>query len=68
MTKHLEDLDHLLIVLERSRITLKYQKCSFASPKINVFGYIVSSNGTQPDEQKVKAITSAPRPKCQAEV
>ena len=68
MTKHLEELDHLLTVLERSGIILKYQKCSFASPEIYVFGHIVSSNGIQPDEQKIKAIITDPRPKCQAEV
>lgn len=68
MTTHLKDLDHLLTTLEKSGITLRQQKCSFAVPRINVFGHIVSSNGIQPDEAKISAITTAPRPKCAAEV
>lgn len=68
MTKHRKDLDHLWATLEKSGITLRQQKCSFAVPKINVFGHIVSSNGIQPDEAKISAITTAPRPKCAAEV
>ena len=33
-----------------------------------MFGHIVSSKGIQPNEAKITAITTAPRPKCAAEV
>ena len=54
--------------IEKSGITLKKQKCSFAVPRINVLGHIVSSEGIQPDEVKIRAVSAAPRPKYAAEV
>ncbi len=68
MDQHLKELDNLLTVLQNSGITLRQQKCSFAVPNINVFGHIVSSQGIQPDQAKITAITTAPKPKCAAEV
>lgn len=65
---HLQQLDRLLATLENSGITLKLPKCSFAVPKINVFGHIVSANGVQPDETKVEAVNKAPPPKSASEV
>ena len=37
-------------------------------PQINVFGHIVSANGIQPDEKRIKAITDAPHPTNASEV
>lgn len=65
---HLQQLDQLLSKLEASGITLKLPKCSLAVPQINVFGHIVSANGIQPDEKKIKAITDAPHPTNASEV
>ena len=67
-TTHLNQLDQLLTKLEDSGITLKLPKCSFAVPQINVFGHIVSANGIQPDEKKIKAIAEAPHPTNASEV
>ena len=67
-TTHLHQLDQLLTKLEDSGITLKLPKCSFAVPQINVFGHIVSANGIQPDEKKIKAIADAPHPSNASEV
>lgn len=65
---HLQQLDQLISKLEASGITLKLPKCSLAVPQINVFGHIVSANGIQPDEKKIKAITDAPHPTNASEV
>ena len=54
ITEHLKQLDDLLQTIERSGLTLKFAKCSFAVPEINVFGHIVSSRGIQPDKKKSK--------------
>jgi len=65
---HLQQLDQLFSKLAASGITLKLPKCSFAVPQINFFGHIVSADGIQPDEKKIKAITDAPHPTNTSEV
>ena len=55
----------LLQTIEDSGLTLKFPKCSFAVPEINVFGHIVSSRGIQPTKKKVEAVANAPAPKNQ---
>ena len=54
--------------MESSGLTLKFPKCSFAVPEMNVFGHIVSSQGIQPDKKKVESVVNAPAPKTTAEV
>ena len=49
ITEHAKQLDMLLQTIEDSGLTLKFPKCSFAVPEINVFGHIVLSRGIQPD-------------------
>ncbi len=66
ITEHLKQLDDLLQTIERSGLTLKFAKCSFAVPEINVFGHIVSSRGIQPDKKKIEAVANAPAPKTKA--
>ena len=68
ITEHAKQLDMLLQTIEDSGLTLKFPKCSFAVPEINVFGHIVSSKGIQPDKKKVEAVANAPAPKTSAEV
>jgi hypothetical protein len=55
---HYEQLEQLLTKLESSGLTLKYPKCSFMVPEVNVFGHIISGNGIRPDDAKIKAIIS----------
>ena len=68
ITEHAKQLSELLQTIEDSGLTLKFPKCSFAVPQINVFGLIVSSRGIQPDEKKIEAVANAPAPKTSAEV
>ena len=68
ITEHARQLDMLLQTIEDSGLTLKFPKCPFAVPEINVFGHIVSSRGIQPDKKKVEAVANAPAPKTSAEV
>jgi hypothetical protein len=46
---------------------LKFPKCSFAVPEINVFGYIVSSRGIHPYKKKIESVVNARAPKTTAE-
>lgn len=59
MDEHIKQLDKLLA---------KLPKCSFGVCEINVFGHIVSGQGIRPDDKKIEAVTSAPKPKCASEV
>ena len=68
ITEHAKQLDMLLQTIEDSGFTLKFPKCSFAVPEINVFGHTVSSRGIQPDKKKVEAVANAPAPKTSAEL
>ena len=68
MDEHIKKLDKLLATLQNNGITLKLPKCSFGVCEINVFGHIVSGQGIRPDDKKIEAVTSAPRPKCASEV
>ena len=65
---HLKQFEQLLTILENKGITLKLLKCSFAVPKINVFGHIVSEKGIRLDSAKIEAIKNAPHPTTAAEV
>jgi hypothetical protein len=65
---HYEQLEQLLTKLESSGLTLKYPKCSFMVPEVNVFGHIISGNGIRPDDAKIKAVSQAPPPKSCSEV
>ena len=68
MDDHIKQLDQLLETLQNNSITLKLRKCSFGVREINVFGHIVSGQGIRPDDNKIEAVTKAPRPKCASEV
>ena len=59
MDEHIKQLDKLLA---------KLPKCSFGVCEINVFGHIVSGQGIRPNDKKIEAVTSAPKPKCASEV
>ena len=65
---HCEQLEQLLTKLESSGISLKYPKCSFMVPEVNVFGHMFSGNGIRPDNAKIKAVNEAPPPKSCSEV
>lgn len=61
-----EHLGHLRIVFERFSehgILLNNNKCVFAVPEVEFLGYQVSSQGTRPIGEKVKAIEQFPQPK-----
>ena len=67
MDDHIKQLDQLLETLQNNDIMLKLPKCSFKVREINIFGHIVSGQGIRPDD-KIEAVTKAPRPKCASEV
>ena len=68
MNEHTKQLDQLLGTLQNNGITLKLPKRSFGVCTINVFGHIVSGQGIRPDDKKIEAVATAPRPKCASKV
>ena len=60
-----EHLDNLSKVLERlgdSGFRLKRSKCVFLLPSVDYLGHTITAEGLKPNEKKVQAIKSAPRP------
>ena len=47
---------------------LKKEKCVFLAPEVEYLGYKISKRGIEPTDEKVKAITFAPRPGNVAEL
>ena len=74
ITEHAKQLDMLLQTIEDSGLTLKFPKCSFAVPEINVFGHVVSwqrnparqeesrSSGQRTSSQNISRSTLVPWP------
>jgi len=54
-------------VFERARqINIKFNKikCHIGVQEVKFLGHIFNKNGVKPDDEKVKAITNLPSPKC----
>ena len=60
MEEHLHHLDEVLSHLERTGVRLKKGKCVFLMPEVEYLGH---SQGLQPSDSKVRAISEAPSPK-----
>ena len=60
--EHLRVLDEVLQRLEKAGMRLKKSKCTFLSQSVEYLGHKISKEGLQPTEDKVRAITRAPKP------
>ena len=58
----------VLTILRREKLYTNLKKCSFCMDKVNFLGFIVSCNGIEVDEEKVKAIRDWPKPRNASEV
>ena len=66
-----ENLSHLrevLAVLEKSKLYVNLKKCSIMTKKLLFLRFVVSGDGIQVDEEKIKAIREWPTPKTVTEV
>ena len=55
-------------MLEESKLYVNLKKCSFMRKKLLFLGFIVSRDGIQVDEEKIKAIREWPTPKIVTKV
>ena len=54
--EHVEHVKSILITLKKEKLYANFNKCNFCMEKHNVLGSIVSKNGIEVDDEKVKAI------------
>ncbi|KAK2711256.1 hypothetical protein QYM36_012440 [Artemia franciscana] len=61
----------LAAILERTLvkgIQFNEEKCEFSVSRVEYFGHVISSEGMQPDPNKICAINNMPSPSCQEEL
>src|SRR3569832_2170690 len=61
--EHLGRLDSVLKALEKANLRLKPKKCCFLQKEVKFLGYIISSNGIQPDPDRMRVLLNLPLPK-----
>src|SRR5262249_18005036 len=65
---HVMHVRLVLIKLREEKLYANLTKCSFCMDKVNFLGFVVSSQGVEIDEEKVRAIKEWPRLKSASEV
>lgn len=60
--EHLRNLEALFQQFQKYGLRVKLPKCVFMAPSVIYFGLRFSETGTQPTDEKVKAIRDAPTP------
>ena len=68
LTEHLDHLCNILSVLCSEKLYTNLKKCSFCMEKIMFLGNVVTAQGIEMDEEKVKVIWDWPAPKSVSEV
>ncbi|GFX19998.1 transposon Tf2-9 polyprotein [Trichonephila clavipes] len=65
---HLDHLTQVFTLLRDAGLTLNKEKCHFARDKLKYFGLIISKEGIETDNKKIRAITEMKPPKNNREV
>ncbi|GFX78746.1 retrovirus-related Pol polyprotein from transposon 412 [Trichonephila clavipes] len=65
---HLDHLTQVFTLLRDAGLTLNKEKCHFARDKLKYLGLIISKEGIETDNKKIKAITEMKPPKNNREV
>lgn len=66
--KHCETLEEVLKKLKDAGLTVRREKCAFFQEQIEYLGHRITKDGLMKTEDKVRAISMAPRPKNVTEV
>lgn len=61
---HLRHLEEVFKPLIREKLYGMLEKCSFLTPKLIFFGFVISGDRVQADPSKVEAIKNWPTPTC----
>jgi hypothetical protein len=68
LNEHINYLQCVLDVLRKEKLYANLKKYSFCKEEVMFLGYIISAEGIEVDEEKVKAIKEWPTPKLITEV
>jgi hypothetical protein len=68
LDEHLDHLRNVFSVLHSEQLYANLKKCTICMKKIVFLGYVVTAQGMEMDEEKVKAIRDWPTPKSVSEV
>ena len=60
--EHLTHLEEVFNRLRQAGLRLKLKKCTFAQPKVEYLGHVVTRNGIEVDPKKVEAVKGFPQP------
>ncbi|KAK2723355.1 hypothetical protein QYM36_001875 [Artemia franciscana] len=63
--------ERLAVILERTLvkgIRFNEEKCEFSVSRVKYFRHVISSEGMQPDPDKIRAINNMPSPSCREEL
>jgi hypothetical protein len=56
LDEHVEHIQSVLVVLREQKLYANLDKCTFCTDKIVFLGFVVSGQGVEVDEEKIKAI------------
>ena len=62
LNQHVAHLKSVLDVLRTEKLYANFKKCTFCTDKLVFLGFVVSADGIQVDEEKVRAIREWPSP------
>ncbi|KAL0553727.1 hypothetical protein IC582_007631 [Cucumis melo] len=65
---HVEHVKQVLCALRKAQLFANMKKCAFCLDKINFLGFVISTNGIEVDNEKVKAIQEWPQRRNSSEV
>ena len=51
-----------MLTLRAANLKLKPKKCKFCQPQVEYLGHLIDQNGSRPDNKKVEAVQTWPRP------
>ncbi|XP_057986077.1 uncharacterized protein LOC131170622, partial [Hevea brasiliensis] len=68
MNEHMHHLRAVFDVLRKEKLYTNLKKCSFCMEKVVFLGFVISANGVEVDDEKIRAIRDWPIPKTASEV
>jgi hypothetical protein len=68
LVNQMDNMRKVLEILHENKLFINLKKCSFMMDQLLFVGFVVSANGIQVDEEKLRAIQEWPTPKAVGEV
>ena len=63
--QHLKHIQIVLTRLKQAKLSLKKSKCSLFKKELHYLGHLLTTDGTKPQKEKIKAISEMKLPKNQ---